>query len=349
MNLAKFLQSGAIIALSNGSLLIGEGKRTWIDVNARQEGPVFYFPDFFLEDEYQAFTHESVEELTREQLMKELTRIPHPPVQPISWKESVKDTFEEQFTELQALLADEKLKKGVPIAFDEGEGVMSQARILSTLIAALENSKKHPLYLYGYWDRESGMIGLTPELLFDVDHANKTAKTVACAGTVSDEEQIDQKLLNEHQFVVKGIAETLYHIGTVVTGKRQLVTFPHLCHLVTPIKLQARSMPSIMKLVEALHPTPALGAYPKNEGEEWLRRYQTTCNRQRFGAPAGVLHYRNKSSCYVAIRNVQWNNGTVRVGAGCGVVPQSNLEDEWQELQLKLNATKSQLGLVAKT
>jgi menaquinone-specific isochorismate synthase len=47
----------------------------------------------------------------------------------------------------------------------------------------------------------------------------------------------------------------------------------------------------------------------------------------------------------VAIRNAQWFEGSIHIGAGCGIVPQSLLKNEWKEIQLKMQSIKNILGL----
>jgi isochorismate synthase EntC len=41
---------------------------------------------------------------------------------------------------------------------------------------------------------------------------------------------------------------------------------------------------------------------------------------------------------------VQWDAKTTRCGAGCGLVPGSDLAREMAELRLKLSATRGNLG-----
>jgi anthranilate/para-aminobenzoate synthase component I len=43
----------------------------------------------------------------------------------------------------------------------------------------------------------------------------------------------------------------------------------------------------------------------------------------------------------VAIRNVQWHGDTVRVGSGAGLLPESRLEREFEELRQKRDQVKA--------
>ena len=82
----------------------------------------------------------------------------------------------------------------------------------------------------------------------------------------------------------------------------------------------------------ALHPTPALGAFPKEAGFTWLENYNQQMPRGRYGAPVGCL-LNNQATCIVAIRNVQWKGSQAKIGAGCGIVKESVLENEWNEIR----------------
>lgn len=108
-------------------------------------------------------------------------------------------------------------------------------------------------------------------------------------------------------------------------------------HLMTPITLFGAV--GFQQLTEALHPTPALGAYPKGAGKSWLMHYQTILPRGRFGAPVGYW-LEDRGGAHVAIRNLQWSENRMRIGAGCGVVLESEEDKEWNELNLKIESIK---------
>ena len=47
----------------------------------------------------------------------------------------------------------------------------------------------------------------------------------------------------------------------------------------------------------------------------------------------------------VAIRNIQWDVDKTLLGSGCGIVSESKIEREWNELTLKRKAVKELLHL----
>jgi len=103
---------------------------------------------------------------------------------------------------------------------------------------------------------------------------------------------------------------------------------------------------SFAEMVRRLHPTAALGVSPRNEaGERWLREADRGVKRRTFGAPFGLELADHRALALVAIRNVQWHGDAVRVGAGAGLLPESHLEREFDELREKREQVKSLLGL----
>lgn len=47
----------------------------------------------------------------------------------------------------------------------------------------------------------------------------------------------------------------------------------------------------------------------------------------------------------VAIRNLQYRGGQLEIWAGCGVVPQSRYECEWQEVLDKMQSVRALWGV----
>ena len=64
----------------------------------------------------------------------------------------------------------------------------------------------------------------------------------------------------------------------------------------------------------------------------------------RFGAPFGVV-VDGEFSSVVAIRNISWSGNDVFLPSGCGVIEESTLANEWEELALKRNSVKDILGI----
>lgn len=333
--------------------MAGWGARQQLSQPEPQRGPSFYFPDFFLRDLHPWFVHEHTREFTIEELISLIgNAIPAPSSQKLQWETSGKDIFSETFHHLQLQFQAGILDKAVPYIFETAKSKMDQPLLGHMLLTLLQKAQLHPIHPYGFWDSKEGMVGGTPEALFRVEKTPSCYRlsTVACAGTAPVERaQLmlqDPKELHEHELVVKGISQSLNSFGKIIPGKCYVLSLPALAHLVTPITVDMPSNVPFDKIVEAMHPTPALGAFPKIPGIIWLKDYQTKVSRGRFGAPAGYyIPAKEEGGCYVAIRNVQWHGSEMKIGAGCGVVSQSQLEKEWAEIQLKLGSIKGLLQL----
>lgn len=338
----RFLRSGAIISIGNDKLLIGYGAQQWME-NPPQGSPSFYFPDFFLHKPKPWVVFEAMSEINRRDLLDNWPEVHQQ--ENFQWDSPYKSHFKNCFCDLKATFAHDHLKKAVPYVFEIANKEMSVDRLSYSLRSLLENTKDLQLFLYGFWNSAEGILGATPEILFTNTDCN-TIETVACAGTSHSHDECltsDPKQLLEHQLVVEGICQSLDPLATVEVGELTAVQLRHLSHLLTPIRATLHQNFDFGSLVSALHPTPALGAFPKKKGKQWLMDYQQSLDRGRFGAPVGYIN--QTAACYVAIRNMQWDAHHVAIGAGCGIVPESIFENEWQEIQLKLRSIKELLAL----
>ena len=160
----------------------------------------------------------------------------------------------------------------------------------------------------------------------------------------------DPKELHEHLVVVKDIEQQLSKWGWVKKSATKILELPTLLHLQTLLQVEgARS--NLRECLQQLHPTPALGVAPRAYGYQWLEQTTDQEGRRLFGGPivftlpAESPNAEPSDLALVAIRNIQWDQQGCRIGAGCGVVKESKPEQEWQELQQKLNSVMLMLGI----
>lgn len=297
----------------------------------------------------------------------------------IQWLEPDLADFERSWQGIQQGFLERGLLKAVPVVLARAQTSLDRAR-RQRILKSLVKQPPH-LYLYGMWSEHAGIIGATPELLFRQDAENALA-TVALAGTKGKpaandasaaethgrgrELLEDPKERHEHQLVIDDLSECLERAARLMTeraamqmpelaaqidvGATELLELPTLFHLQTKLHLrlpaQASTQFSFMDCVKLLHPTPALGVAPRAAGFDEMKHWDTAqATRLRFGAPFGV-QASGLSHCVVAIRNIQWRtNDDVFLGSGCGVVPSSVFDREWQELALKREAVKRMLDL----
>lgn len=290
--------------------------------------------------------------------------------QGIQWVGPSLTEFSSAWQEIREGFSKRGLQKAVPVVFEEARCAFDEARVRRSLIELLKAPNTvHP---YGFWSSRpnstkaggvarEGLLGATPEVLFLT--RGREVATVALAGTrphrghdatvLTEELLADPKERHEHQLVVDDVSSVLGERGKVFVDSTRVLRLPSLLHLETPIRAELERETSFEELVGLLHPTPALGLSPRRLGLREMARWGDLERRRRFGAPFGVscgfarrgdpaeIH----GKCLVAIRNVQWQDDRVLLGSGCGVVPQSELDREWNELRAKRESVKRMMGL----
>ncbi len=277
--------------------------------------------------------------------------------EPLNWREPLSEDFANCWQKIQEGFRDRGLKKAVPVVFASATVDFSRTKshegLLGQILTQALELPSH-LSLYGMWSENTGLFGATPEVLFSRDSVTAPICTMALAGTRGKSRADDREVLfndpkerHEHQLVVDDLKGRLGTIGDVTVDSTQILELPTLFHLVTPVKacLPAGRNISFEDLVRLLHPTPALGVAPRALGFGEIRRWDPLAKeRQRFGAPFGVT-WQGRHHCVVAIRNVQWQGNSLKLGSGCGVVGESEFSREWSELGLKRESVKRMLGL----
>ncbi|HEV8433757.1 MAG TPA: chorismate-binding protein [Thermoanaerobaculia bacterium] len=311
----------------------------------RPERPAFYVTDFFLDDPHPWRHPAEWEELSVEEFAE---RIGEGEALRVDWHPAPNDDFAHLFRSAQDAMSRGVFSKIVPIVFETGEASADPRQWLVNELKSLPGG----MWAYGYSYHSHGMIGATPELLFRSERRGYT--TMALAGTrpVARAEELlrDPKELREHRFVVDDIVRRLAPFGNLELGPIGVMRLPNIAHLITPIYFAengAEKM-SFAEMIRRLHPTAALGVSPRNEaGERWLREADRGVKRRSFGAPFGLEKEDRSALAVVSIRNVQWHGTSLRVGSGAGLLAESQLERELEELRQKRAQVKALFGLDA--
>jgi menaquinone-specific isochorismate synthase len=334
----------AFIQTASRRLFVGWGPFEQLPFR-RPERPAFYVTDFFLDDPHPWRHPAEWEELSVEEFA---ARIGEGEALRVEWQPAPNDDFARLFRSAQEAMAQGVFNKIVPIVFESGEASADPRQWLVNELKSLPGG----MWAYGYSYHSHGMIGATPELLFRSERRGYT--TMALAGTrpVARAEELlrDPKELREHRFVVDDIVRRLAPFGNLELGPIGIMRLPNIAHLITPIYFAengAEKM-SFAEMIRRLHPTAALGVSPRNEaGERWLREADRGVKRRSFGAPFGLEREDRSALAVVSIRNVQWHGSSLRVGSGAGLLPESHLERELEELRQKRAQVKALFGLDA--
>jgi len=331
-------QSGTVFSSSSGKVLVGWGKRVWLEKPVPNQ-LCFYFPDFFLQSVKPWCIHEHWEEISIHECISSI-HVNFAPT--LNWSAPNFKHFKEMFQDLQVCLQTEELKKGVPFSVQSAKGMMDMHRLKHCLMNALQYASKNRVHLYGFWEHGEGILGATPEILFSIK--DQVLESAAVAGTTRLETNDldflrDPKENEEHQFVVEELQQSLAYFGQVRVNQKQILRLANLSHLYTRFEVDLKKRAHFEEIVKQLHPTPALGAYPRSAALKWMSSFEQAINRKRFGAPVGYV-LGEVAKCFVAIRNIQWSLEQIEIFAGCGVVKQSIFDLEWSEILLKMESIR---------
>ena len=351
-----WLREGLILQ-TDSHILLGEGPMTFSD----KPGKGFFHPDFFLEKKKPWLFPKRIFSTTRASMESWLyDAITENEPNPINGKKKSHKTnvessslrpkvteqpsfmeFHTVFAQLQQKIKQGVLKKGVPVFFESWNNKTSLPGLLKTLFHKTE-AINHEGFLYGLWNDKGGFLGFTPEMLFSL--SGKNISLMALAGTSpwpGPSLLHDPKERQEHQFVVQGLKDALESSVIWNTSQTEEKKFGSLKHLCTKMKGTLRPPVDFTQLCRTLHPTAALGGFPKQAALKWLKENPKQKERGHFGAPFGFFDGKDKGFCLVALRGVEWDSWGLRLGAGCGVVENSVLQKEWRELSLKRNQIKN--------
>lgn len=199
--------------------------------------------------------------------------------------------------------------------------------------------------------------GATPELLAQT--TGTQFKTMALAGSIQrgDTPEKDavfaDELLNskkdryEHQLVIDGIQTRLAPLTKQIDiGKTGIMTLSNIQHIYTPISATLKTDDGIVPVVEALHPTPALGGDPRDVAMQLMGDYEPV-PRGWYAAPVGWIDRNLDGQFGVAIRSAVAQERRVWLYAGAGIVAESDPQKEWHETALKFTPMLNALGIRA--
>lgn len=351
LGITNFLECGALLRRHGLWILIEGPFRESENIN--NTGIRVFCPDFFNLQKSAFLEGKSVYELSTEALaqacmdyLKPRDAVSHP-LKKALWCEPQKEDFVSAVQQIQGRIARGEIQKAVPVVFARSEQKVTasdRAQLILRLLKVPEN-----LHVYGFWQGEEGVLGATPEILFDLKDG--VLRTMALAGTCPKSEDHDRpslledsKEIFEHQLVLEDLKNVLSQWGEVKSQGPAILELPTLYHLKTEIEVSGVVNPDARVLIEALHPTPALGVAPRSAGYHWMAALPGQLQRGRFGAPFAFLSPQ-EAVCLVGIRNLQWNSQLAMIGSGCGIVAASELDREWREVFQKRLAVKKILGL----
>ncbi len=212
------------------------------------------------------------------------------------------------------------------------------------LLDRLDNEKG--TYTIYYEKNKSAFISKSPEKLFDVKGDKLLTNAIAGSAerthdSVQDERQKsfllnDEKNRFEHELVRESIVNDLepYSDWVEYDPKPGILENKYIYHLHTAIEATLNNGTGVFELLDAIHPTPAVGGFPKQKAREYImnEEYGT---RGLYAAPVGIIHEDNECEFVVSIRSMLIQATNATLFAGCGIVKGSSSEKEFEETQVK--------------
>ena len=189
-------------------------------------------------------------------------------------------------------------------------------------------------------------LGATPELLVRVQGVE--LETMALAGsikrgaTADEDAELAAALLasakdrHEHALVVNALRAILQPLCRQlnIATEPAVLALSNIQHLYTPVKARLNRPEGVLPLVEALHPTPAMGGTPRELGMAFIRGNEPTL-RGWYAAPVGWIDCNKEGAFAVAIRSAVVQKERAWAYAGAGIVPGSVPQAEWEETNWK--------------
>lgn len=199
---------------------------------------------------------------------------------------------------------------------------------------------------------EKTFLGATPERL--IRKRGQKVSTEALAGSIdASRPQAREELLSskkdraEHEYVVRAIENVLRERCSVVSfsDTPEVRSLRRILHLRTPMTGELAKDVQILNLVDALHPTPAVGGVPQREAVNWILEHESS-TRGWYASPFGWVDKYGNGEFVVALRSALIHGDQVHIYAGSGIVEGSDAQAEFEETALKLTGMVGALGLV---
>jgi isochorismate synthase len=209
--------------------------------------------------------------------------------------------------------------------------------------------------IFAFAEGPACFLGATPERLIALHDG--VATTMALAGSVprgatpEDDAALADALIrspkeqDEHAVVVAALRDALAYVSSrvVVDAGPRLRRLSNVQHLITSIRAHIEPGHGVLDLVERVHPTPAVGGYPRERALELIRLHEAL-DRGWYAGPIGWLDARGEGEFAVGLRAGVVRDEIATLFAGCGIVAESDPATEYAEWGWKLRPMLAALG-----
>jgi menaquinone-specific isochorismate synthase len=223
------------------------------------------------------------------------------------------------------------------------------------LAARLEEAAPGCFHFYVEPEEGVAFVGASPERLFRRE--GRSIQSEAVAGTRprgasdADDAELRDELLrsakdrSEHDYVRISIKETLEPLCDELEVEEDVseMKLAGGRHLRSGVRGTLREGVTDAEVLHALHPTPAVGGYPKQEALGEIRALEPF-DRGWYAGPVGWIGAEG-SEFAVGIRSGLVRGNRLALFSGAGIVAGSVPKDEWTEIEQKIGDFLRVFGL----
>jgi isochorismate synthase len=200
-----------------------------------------------------------------------------------------------------------------------------------------------------------GFIGASPELLVAVDDDVVSAHPLAGTTRTTGDAELDEVLAAElqasvknqieHEVAIEMVRDTLLPFCSYLdwAPEPSIVKVANVQHLGSQAEGRlSRPSPTVIELVRALQPTPAVGGYPRDDAIDLITEVEGF-ERGLYGGAVGWVDRNGDGVWAVALRCAELSDDrmSARLVAGGGIVADSEPLAELVETQAKFQAMLS--------
>jgi len=227
---------------------------------------------------------------------------------------------------------------------------------------ALRMINPSPYMFYLNFQDRFQFFGSSPETMVRTEGNRALLRPIAGTrprGTdESDDRRLEADLLQdekekaEHLMLVDLARNDLGRIaapGSVkVTGFMKVEKYSHVMHLVSTVESTLKGRPGLRDLLSAVFPAGTVSGAPKIRAMQIIDELEPH-SRGLYAGSVGYFGSNGTLDHCIAIRCLQYRNGSYRFTAGAGIVADSVPEREYDEIHNKAMALRSMLRMAGES
>ena len=251
---------------------------------------------------------------------------------------STLEEYKSQFDLFQEEFAHKRMKKAILSRIK----LVEKERLNIHLIFTQLLEKYKEAYVYLYYSPSAGLwLGASPEKFVAI-HEN-ILETTALAGTISEGENWSNKEMEEQMVVTHFLTQNLHDLDSLEADAPETIKAGNLYHIRANIRGTFNSNTNLPELINRLHPTPAVGGFPKAKALEMIASTEKH-DREYYSGFAGPISPNKNSHFFVNLRCGKIFNKGIALFVGGGITKSSVVEKEWEETEKKAGTMVRVLG-----